>query len=63
MEDAMHQVVLKRFEKPDEIRTFEKGKFELVHIGGMTIGRPLMNPVGGGLSTWGKAWVRKNAWF
>jgi hypothetical protein len=35
----MLDVVLKRFEVPDEVRTFEKGKFELVHIGGMTIGR------------------------
>jgi hypothetical protein len=35
MEDAMQEVVLKRFEKPDEIRTFEKGKFELVRIGGI----------------------------
>ena len=35
----MLEVILKRFEKPDEVRTFEKGKFELVHIGGMTIGR------------------------
>jgi hypothetical protein len=32
-------VVLKRFEQPDEVRTFEKGKFEIVRIGGMTIGR------------------------
>ena len=23
-------VVLKRFEQPDEVRTFEKGKFEIV---------------------------------
>jgi hypothetical protein len=32
-------VILKRFERPDEVRTFEKGKFEIMHIGGMTIGR------------------------
>jgi len=30
---AMHETVLKRFEDPDEIRVFEKGKFELVRIG------------------------------
>ena len=35
----MVDVVLKRFEVPDEVRTFEKGKFELLHIGGMTLGR------------------------
>ncbi len=32
----MYDVILKRFDMPDEVRTFEKGKFELVHIGGMT---------------------------
>jgi quercetin dioxygenase-like cupin family protein len=42
--DAMHEVILKRFERPDEVRTFEKGKFELVHIGGMTIGRATYQP-------------------
>jgi quercetin dioxygenase-like cupin family protein len=40
----MLHVILKRFEEPDEIRTFEKGKFELVHIGGMTIGRATYEP-------------------
>src|SRR3974377_814746 len=38
------QVILKRFERPDETRTFEKGKFELVHLGGMTIGRASYEP-------------------
>src|SRR5512142_1645913 len=37
-------VILKRFERPDETRTFEKGNFELVHIGGMTIGRASYQP-------------------
>ena len=36
--------VLKCFENPDEVRTFEKGKFELVRIGGMTIGRATYEP-------------------
>jgi hypothetical protein len=36
-------VVLKRFENP-EVRTFEKGRFEIVHIGGMTIGRAIYEP-------------------
>lgn len=40
----MIDVILKRFEQPDEIRTFEKGKFELVNIGGMTIGRASYEP-------------------
>jgi quercetin dioxygenase-like cupin family protein len=37
-------VMLKRFEHPDEVRTFEKGKFEIVRIGGMTIGRATYEP-------------------
>src|SRR5260370_42705483 len=40
----MTEVVLKRFKSPDEIRTFEKGKFEIVHLGGMTIGRATYEP-------------------
>jgi quercetin dioxygenase-like cupin family protein len=40
----MLEVVLKRFDKPDEVRTFDKGKFELVRIGGMTIGRATYEP-------------------
>jgi hypothetical protein len=35
----MLEVVIKRFDQPDETRRFEKGCFEIVHIGGMTIGR------------------------
>ena len=35
---------LKQFDNPDEVRTFEKGKFEIVHIGGMTIGRATYEP-------------------
>ena len=26
-------VILKRFEEPDEVRTFDKGRFEIVRIG------------------------------
>lgn len=40
----MTDVILKRFEHPDEVRTFEKGKFELAHLGGMTIGRATYQP-------------------
>ena len=39
----MLEVVLKRFENADETREFEKGKFELINIGGMTIGRATYN--------------------
>ncbi len=41
---ASVDVILKRFDQPDEVRTFEKGKFELVHIGAMTIGRATYEP-------------------
>ena len=37
-------VILKRFESPDEVRVMEKGKFELVNIGGITIGRATYEP-------------------
>lgn len=40
----MLDVILKRFDTPDETRTFPKGKFELIHIGGMTIGRATYEP-------------------
>jgi hypothetical protein len=38
------EVILKRFEYPDEVREFPKGKFELVTLGGMTIGRATYQP-------------------
>lgn len=40
----MNDVILKRFDHPDEVRIFEKGKFEIIHIGGMTIGRATYEP-------------------
>ncbi|MGH7538303.1 MAG: cupin [Gemmatimonadales bacterium] len=40
----MHDVLLKRFEAPDEIRTMAKGRFELVQLGGLTIGRAIYEP-------------------
>jgi len=42
--DAMIDVVLKRFEQPDETRIFDLGRFELVTLGGMTIGRATYQP-------------------
>jgi quercetin dioxygenase-like cupin family protein len=38
------QVILKRFESPDETRLMEKGRFELVRIGGVTVGRATYEP-------------------
>ena len=40
----LDDIIVKRFETPDEVRTFEKGKFELVHFEGMTIGRATYYP-------------------
>jgi hypothetical protein len=40
----MLEVILKRFENPDETRVFEKGRFEIVNIGAMTIGRASYEP-------------------
>ena len=37
-------VILRRFETPDESRPMTKGRFELVHIGGLTIGRASYEP-------------------
>ena len=38
------EVILKRFDQPDEVRQMAKGRFELVRIGGMTIGRATYEP-------------------
>lgn len=37
-------VVIKRFEAPDERRVFEKGTFEVISVGGVTIGRATYEP-------------------
>ena len=38
------EVVLKRFEAPDETRIMTKGRFEIVRLGGITIGRATYEP-------------------
>jgi len=38
------EVILRRFESPDETRVMEKGKFEVVHIGGLAVGRATYEP-------------------
>jgi hypothetical protein len=43
-EKPTRDVILKRLEQPDEIRTFEKGQFELQRLDGMTIGRATYEP-------------------
>jgi quercetin dioxygenase-like cupin family protein len=37
-------LLIRRFESPDEVRVFERGRFELVKVGGMTIGRATYEP-------------------
>jgi hypothetical protein len=38
------EVILRRFESPDEMRVMAKGKFEVVRIGGLTLGRATYEP-------------------
>jgi hypothetical protein len=40
----LNDVILKRFDTPDETRVLPKGKFEIVRLGGMTIGRATYEP-------------------
>jgi hypothetical protein len=40
----MDHVLLKRFTSPDETRSFEKGTFEVVRLGGLTVGRASYEP-------------------
>jgi hypothetical protein len=44
MEETKKKAQMKSFLKPDEVRTFPKGKVELVKIGGATIGRATFEP-------------------
>src|SRR5688572_11266775 len=44
MSPQMAGVVLKRFEAPDEVRVFEKGRLEVVHIGSLVVGRATYVP-------------------
>ena len=44
LDSPVSDVILKRFESPDETRIFEKGKFEVIQIGGMTVGRATYEP-------------------
>jgi quercetin dioxygenase-like cupin family protein len=37
-------VILKRFESPDEVREMTLGRFEIVRLGGLTIGRATYQP-------------------
>ena len=38
------ELQIRRFDRADETRTFEHGTFEVLRIGGMTIGRAVYQP-------------------
>ena len=40
----MMDLIIKRFSDPDEVRVFKKGKFELLALPGMTIGKATYSP-------------------
>jgi hypothetical protein len=42
--DVVTDTILKRFDRPDVVRTFEKGRFEVVQIAGLTLGRATYEP-------------------
>ena len=44
MKESQLAVILKRFESPDEIREFHRGRFELIRLRGVTIGRATYQP-------------------
>ena len=37
-------VILKRFDSPDETKVFEKGRFDVIRLGDVTIGRARYEP-------------------
>ena len=44
MNKTIEKAEQKSFNNPDEVRTFPKGKLELVKVGGATIGRAVFEP-------------------
>ena len=47
----MDDYIIKRFETPDEVREFDKGKYEVINLPGMTIGKATYYKGGNGLWT------------
>lgn len=41
MSSTAEKVLAKSFSSPHEVRTFEKGKVEIVNLGDVIIGRPI----------------------
>ena len=48
----MTGITIRRFQKPDEARVFDKGKFELIRIGGLTGRSRARLPAGSSTSVW-----------
>jgi uncharacterized RmlC-like cupin family protein len=44
MDPSTRDVILRRFDAPDEVREMVKGRFEVVRVGGITIGRATYEP-------------------
>jgi mannose-6-phosphate isomerase-like protein (cupin superfamily) len=42
--EAMSDVILKRFENPGETRAMTKGRFDIVRLAGVTVGRATYEP-------------------
>jgi hypothetical protein len=40
----MSPTILKEFSKPDEVRVFSHGRFEILHVAGVTLGRATYQP-------------------
>ena len=40
----INELIIKKFDQPDEVINFEKGKFEIIRLGGITIGRATYEP-------------------
>ncbi len=41
---SVKDAIIRRFDRPDETRSFEKGKFDLVRIGALAVGRASYDP-------------------
>jgi hypothetical protein len=44
MTQKMTAMILRRFEQPDEVRQMPLGRFEVVRLGGLTVGRATYQP-------------------
>ena len=44
MDKTLEKAVIKSFAKPDDVRSFPKGKVEIVRIGEVTVGRAIFAP-------------------